>query len=173
MKKTNKHKDFKIPEEYFDSFTSKLLNKITEEETINIPKDNGFKTPVDYFTKVDSSILKKIADAEKTKVITLKPHKKYYYAAIGIAACVLILINLQLNKTTDITFDVVTNSEIETYFDINDVGLTSYEIAEVLPVHELDMNDILSKDLKEENILDYLDNNMEDYEELNLQYNEY
>jgi len=35
------------------------------------------------------------------------------------------------------------------------------------------INDILKKELKEENILDYLENNMDDYEELNLQYNEY
>ncbi len=173
MKKTSKHKDFKVPKDYFNSFTSKLFNKIAEEETISIPKNNSFKTPEDYFTNLDSSILKKIADVEKTKVIPLKSYKKYYYAAIGIAACVLLLVKFNLNKSTTITFDAVTNSEIETYFDINDVGLTSYEIAEVIPVHELDMNDILSKNLKEENILDYLDNNMEDYEELNLQYNEY
>jgi len=173
MKKTNKHNAFKTPEGYFDNFTSKLLQNITDEETSSLPKEDGFKTPENYFKDLDASILKNLNTTEETKVIPLKSYKKYYYAAAAVAALFILLFNFQSTENSNTTFDVVSSSEIEAYFDTNDIGLTSYEIAEVIPVNELGINDILKKELKEENILDYLENNMDDYEELNLQYNEY
>jgi hypothetical protein len=41
-----------------------------------------------------------------------------------------------------------------------------------LPVEEIEVNDILDNELDEENIIDYLDENVEDLYELNIEYDE-
>lgn len=172
MKKTTKNNDFKIPDEYLEGFTSKLLDKIAEEK-IDTPKNEGFKMPDNYFEELNTAILSKINNAPKEiKVIPLKSYKKYYYAVASVAAILLFVFSINNIGTNTNTNDTVSSLEIEAYFDMNDVGLTSYEIAEVIPVNELGINDILENQLEEENIMEYLENNIDDLEELNIQYNE-
>ena len=60
----------------------------------------------------------------------------------------------------------------ENYFDENDVDLSSFEIAEVIPVDELEINDIINNHLNDENVVDYLNNSIDDFEELNLDGND-
>jgi len=74
------------------------------------------------------------------------------------------------NTTT--TNDTISSLEIEAFFGMNDIGFITYEIAEVIPVNELGINDILENQLEEEKIMEYLENNIADLEKLNLQYNE-
>ena len=63
--------------------------------------------------------------------------------------------------------------EIEDYFESNDLGLSTYEIAEVIPVDDLEISDIIDNLLEDENIIDYLDDSIENFEELNLTDYEY
>ena len=77
-----------------------------------------------------------------------------------------------MSQAEPFTFSDLANAELESYLNETDLGLTSYEIAEVLPIEELEVNDVLDTALNEENILDYLDENVEDLDELNLEYDE-
>ena len=72
-----------------------------------------------------------------------------------------------------VTFDDLANSELEAYFDATDFNLSSYEIAEVVSLEQIELSDILDQHLGEEQILEYLDENVEDIEDLNLDYNDY
>ena len=58
------------------------------------------------------------------------------------------------------------------FFEINDFDLSAYEIAEVIPLDELEINDILTNRFEEEHVLDYLNENIEDFETFNLEDNE-
>ena len=46
--------------------------------------------------------------------------------------------------------------------------MTSYEIAEVVSLEEVELNDILNDDLEDDIIMEYLDENVGDIEDLNL-----
>ena len=161
---------FNTPEGYFDSFTDKLMNKLSAEETI-APKNEGFKVPEGYFDSLNKKIALKLA-TEEPKVIQLNPFKKYYYIAASIAAVLLLYFGLNFNSKPAITFDDIASSDIENYFDENDVDLSSFEIAEVIPVDELEINDIINNHLNDENVVDYLNNSIDDFEKLNLDSND-
>ncbi len=93
----------------------------------------------------------------------------YYMAAASIAAIFILVFGLYWNTPKEPTWDNVVNTDIESYFDDNGFGLTSYEIAEVIPVEGLEINNFLETQLNEENILDYLNDHTSDFEELNLE----
>ena len=130
---------FKIPEDYLDNFTHKLMAKISEEGSRETKRD-GFKVPEAYFDSLYSNIETKI-NSPSPKVIQLNPIKKYYYAAV---AAVLLFF----------------------------IGLSTYELAEMLPIDELEIKDIIDHQLNDENIIDYIDNSTDTFEELNFDPNE-
>ncbi len=171
MDKKYKKEGFKLPEGYFEGLTDRILEGI-EEDTSKLPDKEGFAVPEGYFDSLDERVRKAISPDEDSKVVRLNPWKKYYFVAASIAALIIIVIGFQLSQTQEFTFSDLANAELENYLDETDLGLTSYEIAEVLPIEELEVNDILDTALNEENILDYLDENVEDLDELNIEYDE-
>nr|WP_321412185.1 hypothetical protein [uncultured Allomuricauda sp.] len=46
--------------------------------------------------------------------------------------------------------------------------MTPYEIAEVVSLEEMELTDMLDDDFEDEIIIEYLDKNVEDIEDLNL-----
>lgn len=170
MKKFDKNNPFKTPEGYFKEFDGKLLDKLSYGEP-TIPKKDGFGMPKGYLDDLNANIHQKL-NVSEVKVIPLTSYKKHYYAAASIAAIALVVLGLNWNSSEDIDFEDLAHTEIETYFEDNELGLTTNEIAEMLPVDELEINDILSNQFNEENMLDYLNDNLDDFEELNLEDNE-
>lgn len=171
MDKNYKKQDFKTPEGYFDSFTDKMRQKLSQED-IHLPSETGFKVPKDYFKNLNEKIVQKI-DEDETKVIKLNPYKKYYYAVASIAAVLLVVFGLRLSQEDEFTFGDLANSDLETYLENNDIELSSYEIAEVISVEELEINDILENQINDENIMEYLDDTVDDVDELNIEFDEY
>lgn len=170
MKKLPKNSGFKIPEGYLEGFTEKLLDKLGEK-TSGIPDKEGFKVPETYFEDLNERLLEQVSNSE-TKVVKLHPYRKYYLVAASMAAIVLLLIGLQWQGNENLTFEDLAGSDIETYLDGNDLELSSYEIAEMLPIDDLQFNDILEENLDEENIIEYLDDASNDIEELNFEFDE-
>jgi len=167
METFNKNNPFKTPEDYFEGFNEKLQSKLSEE-SISLPKQEGFTIPHGYFDSLNGKILNKIERTE-TKVVQLNPFKKYYYVAASIAAMVLLIFGLNWNTTEELSFETLAEADIESYFENNTFDLSAYEIAEVIPLDELEINDMLTNRLEDENIVDYLDENTDDFEELNLE----
>ncbi|ADV47452.1 hypothetical protein Celal_0095 [Cellulophaga algicola DSM 14237] len=168
MKKTGN--SFKVPEGYFDNFTSKLLDNLPEEATIT-PKNEGFKIPDGYLENFNKELEDKL-NVNEPKVIALKPYKKYYYAAASIAAAITIAIGLNMNTAPELSFDDLADVDIENYFDSNESSLSSYDIAEIIPVSELEIYDVIDNHLSNENVMEYLENNIDDFDELNIDSNE-
>ncbi len=166
MKEAKKNNPFKTPEGYFENFTGKLLNALNEEK-VDFPQETGFAVPDDYFDELPNNIAEKIT-AKETEVIRLKPYKKYFIAAASVAAIALIALSFNWNYSEKPTFDELADSDIEAYFENNEYDLSAYEIAEVLPIDELEINDILTENINEKILVDYLDEHIKDFEELNL-----
>jgi hypothetical protein len=169
MKESHKNK-FKTPEGYFDSFHERLMDKINEEETVQgesiIPKSDGFSIPEGYF---DTFKVK----TKEVKVVQLKLSKKYYYGAAAIAAIFILVFGLTWKADIPITFEDLASAEIDAYFESTELDMSTYEIAEVVSLNRLEANDVLDNALEDENILEYLDENVDNIEDLNLDYNDY
>jgi|GEM_PF-444951 len=176
MKKDKKN-SFNTPEGYFESFNDRLMDRIKAEEAHEnvgiIPKTYGFAVPDGYFDQVESSILSKTSRKE-VKVIPLISNRNFYYSVAAIAAIFILIFNITGNPTSEpITFDDLANAEIEAYLENTEFEMTSYEIAEVVSLEEVELNDILVDDLEDDIILEYLDEYVDEIEELNLEYPDY
>ena len=171
MKKNGKN-SFNTPEGYFDNFNDRLMDRIKKEDmgevTSLIPKTDGFVVPDSYFDEVTPTVLSKTV-AKETKVVPLKLHRNFYYGVAAVAAIFILIFNMTWNSTPEpITFDNLANAEIESYLENTDFEMTSYEIAEVVSLEEVKLNDILNDDLEDDIIMEYLDENVGDIEDLNL-----
>ncbi len=166
MKIPKKNNPFTTPSGYFKEFPNDIKTRLIEEK-LQLTKKSGFTVPNDYFDTLSFRITTKL-DTKESKVIQLRPYKFYYSAAVSIAATVLVLVGLQWNGAKEASWDSVVNTDIETYFDNTGLGLTSYEIAEIIPVDGLEISNFIVTELDEEDILEYLSENTDDFEELNL-----
>ncbi len=171
MKELNKTNSFKTPEGYFEDFTDKLLGKMAKDGPA-LPKKEGFKVPNGYFEALDKEIVQKLNPSE-TKVIPMNTYRKYYYTAAAVAAVLLLVFGLQWNSDGNFTFEDLANSDIDSYFDNTELGFSTYEIAEMLPLDGLEVYNILENQPNEENILEYLNNTTDNFEDLNLEDDEY
>lgn len=170
MGKKRKNSGFKTPKGYFEGFADDLLDKMSKE-TSGLPKEDGFAVPESYFDNLNKKILDKVSEKE-SKVIRLKPYRKYFYVAASVAAILILVLSIQQSGKSSFTFDDLARTDIENYLEENELGLSTYELAEVLLTEELEVNDILNSELDDENIIDYLEDNIDDIDELNLEIDE-
>lgn len=173
MKRKNTDKNpFNIPKDYFNSFEDKLKDRIFKEDSL-IPKNDGFGIPESYFEQLQAQLTAKVEEEKSTpKVIPLYPYKKFLAIAASIAALLVLAVGINWNNDDTLSFTDLANSEIEAYFNDTEIDLSSDEIAEVLPIDGYEINDFVKPEMTEENLLDYLNENVENFEELNLEDNE-
>ena len=170
MEELNKNNPFKTPEGYFENFSDALEDKLSIDK-LNLSKEDGFTIPENYFDTLHGKILDKI-DAGETKVIPLNPYKKYYYAAASIAAVFILGFVLNMNTNEAPSFDTVASTDIEDYFDNYVYDFNDDELAELLSMQAVSVNDVLNTEINQEEIVDYLDSQIENHPELNNIYNE-
>lgn len=166
MKKENRKIDFKVPEGYFDSLTSQIMDIVTEEGKI-FPDKHGFSVPRGYMDGFPEKIFQRLQEPE-TKLLPIRRPRKYYYYAASIAAALLLFFGILWSGKDDPTYSDLARTDIEEYFDLNGWGFSPYELAEILPVEQIDLSGILEQQLDNEKVIDYLDNNIKNIEELNL-----
>jgi len=163
MEELNKNNPFKTPDTYFDKFSENLNDNLGQEQ-LNLPKEEGFTLPDGYFENLHSNIKQKLT-VEKTRVVQLNPYKKYYMVAASIAALFLLMLGFNWNWNQEASWDDLANADIDNYFENNDFGLTSYEIAEEIPIDGLELGDFLNTQLNDKHIVDYLDDNIDDFDD--------
>ncbi|NAY90595.1 hypothetical protein GTQ34_01575 [Muricauda sp. JGD-17] len=176
MKKDKKN-SFNTPEGYFENFHDRLMDKINQEKIEEasdvIPKTDGFSIPEGYFEGFNEKISSKIRETERGKLVQLNPYRKLFYAAAAVAAIFLLVFTPIWKSDAAIAFEDLASAEIENYLNISELDMSSYEIAEMVSLEDIELNDVLEDDIEDENILEYLDENVEDIEELNLDYSDY
>ena len=145
---------FKTPDNYFDAVEDNIMNAIKKENSLNISKETGFITPENYFDTIEDVIINKIEKKNTTKVITLFSKRNLIYAS-SIAAAILIMFGIYLNKDNDILEEI--EYEIVENYILNQ-GISSYDIASLLTEEELSyINfEIMDEAFNNEDIEDYL-----------------
>ncbi|OBQ55459.1 hypothetical protein JJL45_07825 [Tamlana sp. s12] len=150
-----KSSGFKAPQDYFDAFDDKLMDKLKNESPVHDIKTSGFEVPKDYFKTLDNTIIKKIeSDKPTTKVIPLFNKKMILYAT-SIAAAVLLLFNLSLFDTNSKpTFDSLDSQSVENY--ILNENISFSELASLFSDEELNATIFSEDHIDDENIENYL-----------------
>ncbi|MFK5971982.1 MAG: hypothetical protein QM485_01760 [Flavobacteriaceae bacterium] len=175
MKRIDSNSGFKTPENYFEEFNGKLMRKLSEEKSVlsntNSHQNDGFIVPKDYFKTLTDKIIAKV-DTKETRVITLHPYHKYYLTAVSVAAIALLVFSLNQNTTKKVTFDTLAGNDIDSYFEDYELDFTDTELAELLPIHEIEISDIVYQGINEDKIIAYLNDTIEDFQELNTVYDE-
>ncbi|ADY30375.1 hypothetical protein [Cellulophaga lytica] len=160
MKSLPKNSGFKMPESYLDNFSEKLNNTIAQEQSA-IPKKEGFTVPDNYFDSIHQNIQTKLNQKTEPKVIKLSSFKKRLYATSSIAAVVAILIAAVVfnNSSTPISFQDIAASDIESYFDENDIDFPTYDLAQIISIDDINVSDVTESEINEDEIMNYLESN--------------
>jgi hypothetical protein len=161
---------FKVPERYFESLNGRLIDAVSEQGA-RFPEREGFVAPDGYFEGLNERIMKRVTPA-RPKVLALYPYKKYMMVAAAVAVFAMLFVLLPPGEKSTPGFEDIAGSEIATYMEFSELELTNDEIAQLFPMEEIDLNDILESSLAEEQIMDYLDKSMEEFEELNFEIDE-
>jgi hypothetical protein len=163
VKKDKSHKGndgFKVPENYFVNFESKLSQKINSDikrdNHLSSKIDSGFKIPENYFTSLENALLQKInKNKPKGKLISLQIRKNVLYLS-GIAAMIAIIISISVNKKSKLNFNTIEIADIHIYLNEEDIELSTNEIAALLD-SDIIYSETFEKELiDDETLLEYL-----------------
>ncbi|MEO1484299.1 MAG: hypothetical protein AAFU57_01040 [Bacteroidota bacterium] len=172
----NKGEDFKLPEGYFANFNARLQERMkaeVEDEALSfLPKSDGFKVPDGYFDQLSEQLKQKL-EPKETKVINLRTYRKVAYSVAAVAAIFILVFSLRTPAEASVEFSDLANAEIASYFEDTQWDVTTAELAEIIPVEEVELADLVETDLESENILEYLDENIEDIDEIDLNFETY
>jgi hypothetical protein len=170
MKDKELHKNkggFKVPENYFENFEARLSEKLTTE----FPEKDGFKVPENYFENLTDKVMDNIEEdntSDSTPVRTLSSGKSYYQIGYAIAAgfALLILLNILPKSEKNINWNDVASTEIESYIEEGNVSFNAYEYANIFEDVDLSKIQIEEETIESEELLDYLYENVNSYENL-------
>lgn len=164
MEKENIHNikstGFTPPDNYFQDLEASLSNKIETLELSESIKNVGFKMPEGYLDMAEYTILNTISNKKETKVISLFSKRNIRFLSSSIAATIVLFISIFLfNREEPLpTFVTLENEAIEDYI-LTEV--TTYDMANLLNKDQLNEAIYIDSSLNEENIEDYLLNNLD------------
>lgn len=160
MKKLNTNKDkfggFKVPDNYFETFSANLISKIYDETSNKTLHPTGFKTPDGYFENLNTN-MRIPTTAQKGKVKPLFQSNNLIIKTIAIAATVILILVLSINKDEEINFSQLEVASIENYILNSEVNTS--DIAQYITEDDLTNSFDLMTAVNEENLENYLINN--------------
>ena len=153
-----KNTGFNVPKDYFNSLEETVFNKIKTEDIFADIENPGFKMPENYLNDMEDKVLRTIK-TEQPKVISLTSRRNLLYMS-GVAAAVVLLFSLYINKGGSINNTELTPAMVESYIINQDIS--SYELAALLTEDELsNINlDIMDEAFSDEDMEDYLIENI-------------
>lgn len=170
MKKDNQHSGFKTPEGYFDDFGQRMKQRLAASED-DARQAGGFKVPDNYFGDFGDRLKQKL-EAGETPVRKLQPRRDFYYAAASVAVLFLLVGVWFMNRPEENLMEDLAHAEIEAYLLQQHQEFSDEELSAYLPEDELQVNEFMGDPLETEQIIDYLDENLEEFEDLNITYDE-
>ncbi|NJB37950.1 hypothetical protein [Croceivirga sp. JEA036] len=173
--KKDKDKSHQLPEGYFEQFNQRLMDRIAAEDAIThetlIPKTDGFSVPKGYWDTVYVNTAKAVELNTAPKIIAINSYKKWLAVAASLALLITLYFSTQPKTNKElVNFDGLAATEIQEYLQANTDELTSYELASLLPTEALGNTLFVDESLESDAILEYLDENVDELEDLNLDY---
>lgn len=150
--KAGKNCGFSVPQNYFEEVEEKINTSVFID---SLPKEKAFNTPDDYFDTIEAQIQSRLATEQttETKVISLRK-RVLQYIPVAAAASVLLFIGINYFSSQKITFEDITITDIEYWYENGYGDIDNSELAATLNTSELD-EDILAS-ISDEILEDYL-----------------
>lgn len=144
---------YKTPDNYFELLEEAICSKLKEETIASKLQTSGFKVPESYFQTLDARILKNVNENSSTKIIPMFRWKKFGYIS-GIAASLLLTLNIFFNNSNRLTFDDLETASIENYLLNED--LNAYDFAPYLSTNDINSDNFVENTINASDIEDYL-----------------
>lgn len=114
---------FSVPENYFETIEDSLKMALIEE---NFPTNEGFDTPEGYFNSIEEKVFTSIESSKKeAKVISIKS-RLLRLIPIASAASIALFLSINYFYSNDtISFDKLSNSDVEQWIDTDYIDLES------------------------------------------------
>lgn len=157
MKKENNIPDFKVPEDYFETFEERLFSKMAVE---SFPKAAGFRVPETYFEGLEERVCKTVILEKPKKVIPLFP-KKYFGYAATLAACLVIGFAIFTNNPDQSSLDALQLAAIDTYIEEGNLNLDLYDVTSYIEDADISNIDLDVEQFSESALKDYLLENLD------------
>ncbi|AVR46685.1 hypothetical protein C7S20_16205 [Christiangramia fulva] len=169
---TNKSKypqksGFKVPDNYFEELEDKLMLRITEENSAELPSVNsGFKAPDGYFENLEDRILAR--QNSKGRLISLFKKENLYYAAAVAAIFVLMWFSPfdRNSATNQITWDDLEIATIEDYivegYEMGYIEMDASEFSNYFLENGKLVDDSDFENVSSDAVIDYLEENVDD-----------
>ncbi|CAM1339944.1 hypothetical protein [Tenacibaculum aestuarii] len=150
--KVGKNTGFSTPENYFQE-AEEILSSINFVNSL--PKEKAFTAPTSYFENVDDSILERLASEKnkEVKIISLK-ERFLQYIPMAAAASVLLFIGINYFNTQKTTFDDITITDIESWYE-NGYGET-YTEELAAAINTSDIEEDLFASISDESLENYI-----------------
>lgn len=156
---TIKNTGFKVPENYFASLENRLSRKVKLQETT---PQSGYKVPDTYFNSLEDKIINTLHTEKETKVIKLITWPKAL-TTTAVAASLVLMMHLYLNKPTPITINNIETASIENYMIEEDLEIN--EFAALFSNEDLVNIQLINDGYSTKNLENYLLDNL-DYEDI-------
>lgn len=157
---------FKVPENFFEDFEEKMMRSVGEKPVLEdaLSAGSGFKVPESYFEDLERDILLKVEGENKGgKLITLFNNTKLYYAAAVAAVFIGIVSTVFFTPVSEsYSIDGLELSAIEQYIDEGYINFNFNEISAFMAEEDLAFDDFNTSGLSDEQVLEYLSENIED-----------
>lgn len=173
LNKKDSKDGFRIPEGYFDTLEKRILQSVSVHR--NIPEEESFEVPYDYMEKLEERILKAVK-VQDEKPSTTQPRvfrlKRALYSVSATAAALLILlyafpgIRSSFSPDNDYAMANLKPEDVEFYIDNHIFPVYTEDITAVFD--SSDLNSVSFSSIDEDELIDYLEENMIDYPEIHF-----
>lgn len=175
MSPNHKKPGYMVPDNYFEDFESRILHAVTKKSASidrHYSAQSGFLVPGDYFDNLEQNILQKVDQSkgvgqDNGRVVSLYKKKKLYYAAAIAAVFIGILTTTLFNPVAEeLSVNNLELTAIEEYINEGYIDFTFNEISAFMAEGDYSFDHFNTTGLSDEEVFDYLSENIEDPNEL-------
>lgn len=141
------------PENYFEGFEDSFFATLSSEI---IPNEHKLEVPSNYFETLEDRILAKVSiEKKETKVISLR-ERILQIIPTAAAASILLFVGLTYFSNPTVTFDDITITDIDSWYDNNNENINSSDLAMVFEASDFDDNILSENSIEDDSLEEYL-----------------
>jgi len=157
----NKRAKPSVPNDFFNSFSDKLMSKIEADSFLeSLPKNEKPTIPDGFFENFGDNLIKDIKPVKKSKVITLKRIMAFTAAAAAILLIFTINFNKEAEQIAEVVIENTEDTTSEEHFDEYLAYLDESSIVDFIVENDVSISDDLELD---ESIYDEIESELDSY----------